>query len=410
MKKKFLIIFLLIMLLYSPIISNADDIDNETIDVNAEITSIKPEKNIEPPKTNSRACVVIDRNTNMILYGKKENEKRKMASTTKIMTAIVVIENGNLNDIVEVSKKAAGTGGSRLGLKSGDKVKVNDLLYGLMLHSGNDAAVALAEHISGSIPEFANLMNKKAQELGLKNTHFETPHGLDSDEHYTTAYELALLANYALQNKTFAQIVGTKNCTISINGQPKNLRNTNELLGTFNGIYGVKTGFTNGANRCLVTSCKKNDLDIICVVLGADTKKFRTQDSIKLINYVFDNYTKINIKEVINDKFENWKQENEINFEITKGISNDLDLKLEDIKNPVIPVRKDKINHIDISIDFKNKYEAPLLKDSKIGTLSVNIPDYLNISYNIYNNNEIKKKSWYTYFFDFIKNFNNYLK
>ena len=149
------------MLLYSPIISNADDIDNETIDVNAEITSIKPEKNIEPPKTNSRACVVIDRNTNMILYGKKENEKRKMASTTKIMTAIVVIENGNLNDIVEVSKKAAGTGGSRLGLKSGDKVKVNDLLYGLMLHSGNDAAVALAEHISGSIPEFANLMNKR---------------------------------------------------------------------------------------------------------------------------------------------------------------------------------------------------------------------------------------------------------
>ena len=146
------------------------------------------------------------------------------------------------------------------------------------------------------------------------------------------------------------------------------------------------------------------------MVLGADTKKFRTQDSIKLINYVFDNYTKINIKEVINDKFENWKQENEINFEITKGISNDLDLKLEDIKNPIIPIRKDKINYIDISIDFKNKYEAPLSKNSKIGTLSVNIPDYLNISYNIYNNNEIKKKSWYTYFFDFIKNFNNYLK
>lgn len=117
-------------------------------------------------------------------------------------------------------------------------------------------------------------MNEKASSLGLSNTHFITPHGLDSDEHYTTAYELALLTNYALKNDIFAKIVGTQNYTVTINGYPKALKNTNELLGNLNGVYGVKTGFTNGANRCLVTSCKRNGMDIICVVLGADTKIF----------------------------------------------------------------------------------------------------------------------------------------
>ena len=213
-----------------------------------------------------------------------------MASTTKIMTATIIIENCNLEETVEVSKEAANTGGYRHGLKTGDKISIKDLLYGLMLRSGNDAAVALAEVCAGSIVDFSNLMNKKANELGLVNTHFESPHGLDSDGHYTTAYELALLSDYALKNKTFLQIVGTYNYTISINGYPKSLTNTNELLGNLNGVYGIKTGFTNGANRCLVTACKRNDMDIICVVLGCDTKKFRTSDSIKLIEYTFSNF------------------------------------------------------------------------------------------------------------------------
>lgn len=181
------------------------------------------------------------------------------------------MKNCNLEETVEVSKKAANTGGSRLGLKTGDKISIKDLLYGLMLRSGNDAAVALAEVCAGSIVDFSNLMNKKAKWIRSCNTHFESPHGLDSDGHYTTAYELALLSDYALKNKTFLQIVGTYNYTISINGHPKSLTNTNELLGNLNGVYGIKTGFTNGANRCLVTACKRNDMDIICVVLGCDT-------------------------------------------------------------------------------------------------------------------------------------------
>lgn len=200
-------------------------------------------------KINSHVGLIYDRNSGRVIYEKNGHEKYKMASTTKIMTAIVVIENCNMTDVVVVDKKAAGTGGSRLGLKTNDKVTVNDLLYGLMLESGNDAAVALANYTAGSVEEFAYLMNKKARELGLENTNFVVPHGLDNDEHYTTAYELAKITDYALNNEIFRNIVKTKAYNVNINGKIKQISNTNELLGNLNGVYGVKTGFTNGARK-----------------------------------------------------------------------------------------------------------------------------------------------------------------
>ena len=155
-----------------------DEIDNVEIKGIEEVIQTASEAIIEP-KINSRYAIVLDRNSKAVLYGKNENVKTKMASTTKIMTAIVVIENTNLDNIVEVSSKAAGTGGSRLKLKKGDKVSVKDLLYGLMLRSGNDAAVALAEYVGKTIENFAQIMNNKAKEIGLENTNFITPHGLD---------------------------------------------------------------------------------------------------------------------------------------------------------------------------------------------------------------------------------------
>ena len=414
MKKKFYILLITFLLIIQfNITSFGDDIENdELIDVAGEIisSSTVPTNKITIPETNSRSCVVIDRNTNTILYGKNENTERKMASTTKIMTATIIIENCNLNETIEVSKKAAGTGGSRLGLKTGDKITIRDLLYGLMLCSGNDAAVALAEYAGSSINGFADLMNNKANSLGLTNTHFETPHGLDSDKHYTTAYELALLSNYALNNKTFAQIVGTKTYTITINGSPKQITNTNELLGTFNGVYGVKTGFTNGANRCLVTACKQNNMDIICVVLGADTKKFRTQDSIKLINYVLNNFEPVDIKQIINTKFEDWKKENINDFYINKGIFNQIDLKIETIDKNIIPIRKDLKNDIEISIDCQKTFDAPLLSNTVIGKLHAVISDKLILDYNIYNSLNIPKKSWNYYLFNILKNYPNILE
>ena len=408
--KRILILFSILSLGISTF-SLCDDIDEEVIDVNTEILeTVSPAKpEIKIPETNSRACVIIDRKTNTILYGKNEKQKRKMASTTKIMTATIIIENCNLDETIEVSKKAAGTGGSRLGLKTGDKITIRDLLYGLMLRSGNDAAVTLAEYAGGSIEGFAELMNKKAFELGLTNTHFETPHGLDSDEHYTTAYELALLSNYALNNAIFAQIVGTKEYTITINGYPKELSNTNELLGNFEGIYGIKTGFTNGANRCLVTACKRNDMDIICVVLGADTKKFRTQDSVKLINYIFDNYKPVNIKELIENKFQDWKTKNLNKIIINKGDTQNINLEIENIDKTIIPIRKDLINSININIDFPLYFEAPISANTQLGNINISVSDSFDFNYKIYNSFEIKHKSWNKYLFEIFKNYSSIL-
>jgi len=235
-----------------------------------------------------------------------------------------------------------------------------------MLCSGNDAAIALAETIGGNIENFAKLMNNKAQELGLINTSFVTPHGLDSTNHYTTAYELALLADYALHNETFSNIVKTKTYTVTINGYPKTISNTNELLGNLNGVYGVKTGFTNGANRCLVSATKRGNLDIICVVLGADTKKIRTQDSIKLIEYCFNNFETIDISEKIDDAFETWKNEHISCFNVNKGIISRPSIYLEKPKNTFITIKKEDLQNLNFITDVNFTYEAPLLKNTKL--------------------------------------------
>lgn len=387
-------------------VSFADDIDNETIDVSTELnsftdTSAEP---IKEPDVNSRACVVIDRKTNSVLFGKNENSKKKMASTTKIMTATIIIEKCNLSNTIEISKKAAGTGGSRLGLKTGDKITILDLLYGLMLRSGNDAAVALAEYAGGDINGFAELMNAKALELGLTNTHFETPHGLDSNEHYTTAYELALLSNYALNNPTFAKIVGTKNYTITINSSPKALSNTNELLGNMEGVYGIKTGFTNGANRCLVTACKRNNIDIICVVLGADTKKFRTIDSIKLINYVFNNFVVYDLESFVNKNFEDWKKDNLNTFIINKGLSQDVLLNIENLYISKVPIRKDLINSFEMKVECQKYFKAPVKGNSSIGNIVISNSGKEIAKCNISIMNNIDKKNSSYYFIYLLKN------
>lgn len=224
---------------------------------------------------NSKKYVVYDRESGLVVLGKNENKQTAMASTTKIMTAIVVVEsNLNLEKESIVSQKAASIGGSTLGLKKDDKITINDLLYGLLMRSGNDCAIQLALECSGSVEEFAIQMNEKAKKLELKNTNFVTPHGLDDPKHYTTAYELAKITDYALKNNTIATIVKTKYATIKINNNSREIKNTNELLiENVEGVYGVKTGFTNMAGRCLVTAVKRKEMDLIIIVIGADTKK-----------------------------------------------------------------------------------------------------------------------------------------
>ena len=412
MKKIISIFMFFIFISMFVYVSFADDIDTETLDVSTEINSFTDAytEPIKEPDVNSRACVVIDRKTNSVLFGKNENSKKKMASTTKIMTATIIIEKCNLSDTIEISKKAAGTGGSRLGLKTGDKITVLDLLYGLMLRSGNDAAVALAEYAGGDINGFAELMNAKALELGLTNTHFETPHGLDSNEHYTTAYELAILSNYALNNPTFAKIVGTKNYTITINGSPKALSNTNELLGNMEGVYGIKTGFTNGANRCLVTACKRNNIDIICVVLGADTKKFRTIDSIKLINYVFNNFVVYDLESFVNKNFEDWKKDNLNTFIINKGLSQDVLLNIENLYISKVPIRKDLINSFEMKVECQKYFKAPVKGNSSIGNIVISNSGKEIAKCNISIMNNIDKKNSSYYFIYLLKNISSIIQ
>ena len=387
-----ILIFLLILLNFSTVC--ADDVDNEvdfedTIEVTASNVS-------ELPKTNSRRYIVYDRISKSMIIGKNEDVKSAMASTTKIMTTIVILEKADLNEKVTVSAKAGGTGGSRLGLKRGDKASVRDLLYGLMLRSGNDAAVALAEHVGGSVKGFAELMNEKAIELGLTNTHFVTPHGLDDANHYTTALELAKLTDYAMDNETFAKIVGTKSTTICINNQSRQINNTNELLGVLNGVVGVKTGFTNNAGRCLVTETKRNNMDIITIVLGADTKKDRTKDSVNLIEYTFSKYKMYNLEEQIIKEFNKWKNINEKRILIIKGKTSNPKLALGAIEKATIPIcDNDKIEY---SINALTEVEAPVEQWNVMGTLTVKLNGEILENIDIVNVNEVQKRDWKDYF------------
>ena len=267
-----------------------------------------------------------------------------------------------------------------------------------MLRSGNDAAVALAEHVGGSVQGFADMMNKKAEELGLVNTHFVTPHGLDDSQHYTTALELAELTDYAMQNEKFAQIVGTKSTTININGYPRQINNTNELLGVLNGVVGVKTGFTNNAGRCLVTEVKKNGMDIITVVLGADTKKDRTRDSVKLIEYTYSNYQMYNVREKITKKFNEWKNINSDRIKIIKGKEEKLNLALGEISVDWLPLQDSKIDTIEYEFNTLTTIEAPVEEWTKIGTMVVKLDGKIIDTIDILNTNKVNKKTWFDYF------------
>jgi len=213
----------------------------------------------------SAGCaIVMDAHSGEIIFEKNADDKRLIASTTKIMTAVVVIESCNLDDVVTVPDEAVGTEGSSAYLTHNEKLSIRELLYCLMLPSGNDAAAALAIITSGSIDEFAVHMNEKAAALGMENTHFENPHGLDGDNHMSTARDMAILTRYAMNNEEFSKIVSTKSISIGT----RTLTNHNKLLWSVEGINGVKTGYTKAAGRILITSAVREGLSLICVTIG----------------------------------------------------------------------------------------------------------------------------------------------
>ena len=205
------------------------------------------------------------------------------------------------------------------------------------------------------------------------------------------------------------KIVGTKNYTITINGYPKTLSNTNELLGNLTGVYGIKTGFTNGANRCLVTACKRDNMDIICVVLGCDTKKFRTTDSIKLINYAFENFEPVDIKELIEKEFDNWKQENQNNFTILKGENSSLDISYSSIDQPIVPIDKSEISSLEVEITANQELVAPINENDILGKIKIKTSNQTILEYNLIAKNSIKKKDIFDYLQLFFKDYGDQL-
>lgn len=247
------------------------------------------------PQVEAEAAVLLVADTREVLFEKKPYDMMYPASTTKIMTLITALEKGRSNSIVTVSAKAAACEGSSLDLKAGEKLTLQNGLYGMMLVSGNDSAEAIAESVGGSIPAFVEMMNDKATEIGAKNTHFSNPHGLpDPFNHFTTAYDLALITAYGMEKPEFAKIVSTREYDVKfLNGKQKHVANTNKILKTYPGANGVKTGYTNDAGDCLVAGAKRNGVQLILVILNDDE---RWADAAKLLDYGFERIAQQKVK------------------------------------------------------------------------------------------------------------------
>ncbi len=354
------------------------------------------------PNVDAQSAILMDYKTGRVLFAKNENEPLAMASTTKIMTAILAIENGNLEDTVKVSKNAIKAPPVKMFLKENEEIKLKELLYALMLQSSNDAAVAIAEHISKDVETFCNAMTNKAKEIGAKDTVFRTPNGLDSLDHHSTAYDMALITRYALNNKEFMDIINTRQVSFKTNLSSYNITNKNILLSEFDGANGVKTGYTGKAGHCFVGSATQNDMTLISVVLasgwGQKGKEQKWIDTKNILNYGFKNffYEKILSKE---DCLET--------ISIKKGTKDNISLYYEnDIS---LPISKDEKENISIKLDYIKTLEAPVQKDQKVGVANIYINDNLVSQVNILTNENVNKKTFSSYINQIIKNWVNIL-
>ncbi|MGL4791009.1 MAG: D-alanyl-D-alanine carboxypeptidase family protein [Anaerotignaceae bacterium] len=252
-------------------------------------------------KVSALGAIIMDAESGRVLWEKQSDKVLSMASTTKIMTAIIALESSNINEVTTVTKRAALAPEVSLGINTGEEYIIKDLLYPLMLQSSNDAAIAIAEGVAGTVEDFATLMNEKAKELGANNTIFVTPNGLDEGEHSSTAYDMALITKYALENEEFVELINTKNYTLHCRNKSRvfDVNNKNRLLNQYEGAIGVKTGFTNKAGHCFVGAVRQGEKTLITVVLGSGWgsagKEQKWIDTKNLLNYGFENFEKVKI-------------------------------------------------------------------------------------------------------------------
>ena len=329
----------------------------------------------------SPAAVVICEDTGRILYDKNANEPRPMASLTKLMTAIIFVENCKMDESIDVDEKACFIGGSEVGLRPNTKITAKDLLYGMLLPSGNDAATQIAIHLSGSVENFAKLMNIRAKEMGLKDTHFVTPHGLDDPNHYTTAYEMAIISKYARQYKQIKEAVNTKYATIYINDGQKQLKNTNALLWDYQYATGMKTGFTDNAGRCLSVSSTKDNFNLISIVLGSNSSQERFSDSKEILEETYNNYKYYDLS-----KFTNIY----INIPIIKGIETEYIKTYSDALFEALT--QEEYNNIYVNVNLVKEIKAPLSQGEKIGKVTISTGDYIIYEKDITLEYDIQKK------------------
>lgn len=318
------------------------------------------------PGVKAQSAILIDAKTGQVLFEKNAARHSAPASTTKILTAIIAIESGRLDEVVKVSPKAAATTGSSMHLYPRQLLTLRELVTGLLLRSGNDAAVAIAEHLSGSVDDFVVVMNRRAQELGAYNTNFRNPHGLSAPGHYSTAADLARLTRYALTNPVFAEIVNTRETTIEWldrSGRERDipLRNTNKLLWMFEDADGVKTGTTGEAGPCLVSSATRGNQKLIAVVLHDHS---RWVDSMQLLKYGFDTY-----------ELYSFAEEGEIIS--TLGVSRGLEPELDAVLAAPAALVTAAADYPDVSVEviLPETIKAPVYQGQKIGEVIFFIRD-----------------------------------
>ena len=368
-------------------------------------------KNVTPQTTNeekpdlalnSSSVVLIEPNSKRVIYEENKDEKHYPASMTKMMGMYIVLDNiqkGNLkwNDMVTASEYASSLGGTQIFLEPNEKMSVEDLFKSVCINSANDAITALGEHIAGSTPAFVSLMNKTAKQLGMNNTNFVNPTGFDDENHYTTPYDMALVASELVKfNEDLFRFTRLKEDYVrKDSSNPFWLVNTNKMLGHFDGLDGLKTGFTSKANYNLTATAKRNGVRLISVVMNVDTIAHRSQDTATLLNYGFNKMTAIKV-------FEKNDIITYINF------NNSLNTKTPVIvKEDVVVVTNKEVTKEDLKAEIEiTILEAPLKKGDCVGYLTIIDKDNIKHTYRIYVDEEVSKANFFDYLF---KNFLEFL-
>ena len=332
--------------------------------------------------------IVIENSSHRVLKAYNAHIKLPMASTTKIMTALIVLEKVNLNEVITIPNEAVGIEGSSIYLKKGDKMSIKDLLYGLMLRSGNDAAVALAIHTAGSVDKFVELMNDKVKDLGLNNTHFANPHGLSAKNHYTSSYDLAIITSEAFKNSQFKEIVSTKMHVVKGETEEENryFANKNRILYSYDGACGVKTGYTMEAGRCLVTSSIRNGMQVIAVALN----HYNYFDlCASLMDYAHSNYK-------LEKPIDSQKSYKMVDVKRGRKVK---EAELHTLVDKYYPVKQDGTEEIKYEVDAIDLITAPHNKENSCGEVKIYVGNDLIFTEKLYTIYNIEKKS----IFDFLR-------